>query len=48
MTHKALWGYKGEEKLHLGIREQITLITTDLECVGASTSDIPMAFRGLL
>jgi hypothetical protein len=28
--HQPLWGYKVEEKLHLGLLEQIRLNTTDL------------------
>jgi hypothetical protein len=29
--HQQLWGYKVEEKLYLGVREQKTLNTTDLD-----------------
>jgi hypothetical protein len=29
--HQRLWGYKVEEKLYLGVREQKRLNTTDLD-----------------
>jgi hypothetical protein len=29
--HQQLWGYKGEEKLYLGVRKQKRLITTALD-----------------
>jgi hypothetical protein len=29
--HQQLWGYKVEEKLYLGVREQKRLNTTDLD-----------------
>jgi hypothetical protein len=37
--HHQLWGYKVEEQLHLGVREQKVLNISGLECV------IPLAAR---
>jgi hypothetical protein len=31
--YQQLWGYKVEEKLHLGVREQKRLNTTELEAL---------------
>jgi hypothetical protein len=33
--YQQLWGYKVEEKLYLGVREQKRLNTTDIEDVGS-------------
>jgi hypothetical protein len=30
ITHQQLWGYKVEEKLHLGVREQKSLNATGI------------------
>jgi hypothetical protein len=33
--YQQLWGYKVEDKLHLRVRKQKGLITTDLECTSS-------------
>jgi hypothetical protein len=40
--YQQLWGYKIEEKLHLGIREQETVSTTDLENLAVLTSHVAL------
>jgi hypothetical protein len=34
--HQQLWGYKVEEKLYLGVREQKRLNTTDLDYIASN------------
>jgi hypothetical protein len=36
--YQQLWGYKVEEKLYLGVREQKRLNTTDLEYIASNES----------
>jgi hypothetical protein len=48
IIHQQIWGYKVEEKLYLGVREQKRVNTSALENVGASTSHNPMGRQGLL
>jgi hypothetical protein len=40
--HQQLWGYKVEEKLYLGVREQKSLNTTDLENLAATPSELQL------
>jgi hypothetical protein len=35
--HQEVWGYKIEEKLHLGVLEQERLNTTEVSCTTAGT-----------
>jgi hypothetical protein len=46
--YQQLWGYKVEDKLYLGVREQKRLSTAGIECVWMPVDVSAVTFRFLL